>query len=375
MWGAVAVAAAWAGVVVTATREGPVVERRPPAEFVSPAEAMAPVASPEVDPLRRTGVPSGPAWTPGEVPPGDREQGRASLRLRLVSDADDRPVEMEVRLWRLGVAENATWTEGDEVRSLVRVERNGYAFDLLPRGRYRVQCLDLREDADDPPEFVLDDGVNVCVLSVANRRTFRVRVRILDETGAPRRHAILQRGPGGHSWRPDPGLPPAWATPREARTGRRATLSASVSTACSQGEPGTPADSDDGTFELDSFQQRGRRGRSDRRYVIRVGTDACTTVTIDDEVDGDSTFVWVVPRPVAVVAHVMRPDGKPLDPATAFIEVQSEAVRFGWHPPDDAWRTLPVKVTVALPGCDSLVFTWTAATADTPRVLVPKSPK
>lgn len=228
---------------------------------------------------------------------------------------------------------------------------------------------------EDPPEFVLTDGVNDCVVRVANRRTFRLRVRILDETGAPRTRAVLERGPRGQSSFYFRG-PPDWATPREAKAGRQTVAGFGGGSGCGQGRPAAPVDADaDGFFELDPFEESGHRGRSDQRYVFRVDEEAFAIVRADDSLDGDSTFVWVVPRPAAVVARVLRPDGTPLAPAAARIATRSDAVRLAWDPPADAWRSVPVRVTVTSEGFEPLSFEWTAATADTPRVLVPRSPK
>lgn len=152
MWGAVAVAAAaWAGVVVRATREETGAERPPRATGAVPAETRPATSEPPAPPdgatrdtLDRDGAPWGPEWAAGETPTDQLERGDATLRLRLVGDTDGKPVEMDVRLWRLGVAESATWTAGDEIRAWLPVFREGELAVGLPPGRYRLQCLDLR---------------------------------------------------------------------------------------------------------------------------------------------------------------------------------------------------------------------------------------
>lgn len=385
MWGAVGLAAAaWAAVVVTARWEEAGVERRVPPAVVAPVEprsaATKSAAAPPVeqrDIEDRPGVPWGPDWSAGEVPTDELDRGDATLRLRLVGDTDGEPVEMDVRLWRLGVAESATWTAGDEIRASLRVAREGEFAVGLPQGRYRLQCLDLRGDAEDPPEFILKDGVNEPVLRVANRRWVRHRLALFDETGALVTRSTREHGPGGGRSGGASKHTPSWANPRCAKTGTEIWPRSWSSYSDGIGDgPGEPVQADDGGyFDLGRHQERNVRSRSDWSYVFRADARGAVQLRADDAITADSTFVGVAPRLAALVASVRHPDGTKVDPTTASIDATSDAIRHAWDPPADAWRSVPVRVTVTCDRYETLTFDWTAATADAPRVLVPKSPK
>src|SRR5262249_18620028 len=116
----------------------------PPRTDAAPAEPV-----PEAQVFERGGVVGVPECE-GDVQADELEFGDASLRLRLVSDPGDEPVEMDVRLWRLDVPDGLSWTSGDEVRAQFRSSKSGDTFKRLPPGRYRVQCFDSRHGAEDP---------------------------------------------------------------------------------------------------------------------------------------------------------------------------------------------------------------------------------
>jgi hypothetical protein len=375
-----AIGAVWSAVEApapTAPPAGaPAIEPTPaPAPVPKAGRATEPPQEAEAPILDRPEVPWAPAWSPGEVPADQLERGDASLHFKLVGDRDAAPVAMRVRLWRLGVAESDTWTAGDEVRGTFEVHIEGYVETRLPTGRYRFQCLDRRHDSEDPPEFVLNSGKNERVIPVANRRTLRVRVRILDEVGAPRTRAILGEGGGGMRICHESERVPPWASPREAKTGPHAMWWWGSGIGCGPGRPGSAVDADaTGCFALRPVHESGIGDRQDRSYEFRID-DGGATVRIDDELSADTTFLWVVPRAAALLAHVSRPDGTPIDPAKARVDIQSEPLECPWDPPEGAWRSVPVKVHVHCEGFQSITFVWRGDAAGERHVLVPKSSK
>ena len=123
MWSAFAVAAAaWAAVVVVATRELAHLDPPQPPPTVPVAEPP-PTPHPPVTPPTDSGDVVLGYQDPrfrriaGDVPGQLLERGNASLALRLRSTPGGEPVAMSVRLWRLGVAETDAWTSGDEIRA------------------------------------------------------------------------------------------------------------------------------------------------------------------------------------------------------------------------------------------------------------------
>jgi hypothetical protein len=140
--------------------------------------------------------------------------------------------------------------------------------------------------------------------------------------------------------------------------------------------PATPVDADaDGFFDLGRHRERSAWQHAKWSFVFRSDARVDVVAAADSGIVADTTFVGAAPRLAVLVAHVTRPDGTPVDPSTARIVAKCVAVRCAWDAPADAWRSVPVRVTVTCDGFEPLAFEWTAATADTPRVLVPKSPK
>lgn len=316
----------------------------------------------------------------GDVPESEMTHGRSTLRLRLTGDVVREPVAMRVRLWRLDVPEDRLWTAGDEMRLEREVPVEGYVFPRLPPGRYRVQCLDARKDAADPPAFDVTDGVVVREERVPNRRWMRFRARLVDELGVPIVRAMRCPAGSANGHYGDEGAP-GWATPRAPRDGAPWSGYRSFGAGCSMGENTGPdvAPDADGFFDLPPCEEAPRHGY--RRWMLCFRAEGRALVGVsgfEDLTGDDSTFVGVAPTLETLVKRVVLPDGRTLDPSTAEIKAGCSAARYAWTPPADAWRTVPVRVTVDVEGCEPLKFSWTAATADVERRLValsPSSPK
>jgi hypothetical protein len=352
-----------------------------PAAAAAPAPAQSPAPEPPAEPIKVSERKPASVDPTREsvVPPEQSETGDATLRLRLRSDLDGAPVELKVRLWRLGVPETERWTAGDEIRATFVVPIGGDTVGGLPGGRYRIECLDHRDTWEDPPAFTLakDDGERV--VDVPNRPWFRVRVPLVDESGARIDRSVGRRGAsasGSSMKRTDP---PGWATPRRSKTVDAPPSSSSGVGANGHGQGeriGTPVEAtSDGFFELAPRQQE--RAGEYHRWSHWFATDDRSDVLVSvwkNSIDEDTTFVGVAAQLDVLLSHVANPDGTSLDPATAKIEFVCRAVRRDWTPPADAWRTVPVHVKIVKSGCEPLAFDWTAATADTPHALVASPP-
>jgi len=318
-----------------------------------------------------------------ELPADQFERGVTTLRLRLRSDIDGEPVEMKVRLWRLGVPEDATWTAGDEVCATLVVPTGGAAVDRLPPGRYRLECRDRRSPSHDPPEFTLEKDGGERVIEVPNRPWFRVRLLLADETGARIESSVSRRGGSASGFHTSQGnAAPGWATPRRSKSADWASFSSSGPGGLAAGDgvgerTGTPVHATpDRCFDL-GRRQEDRTGEY-HRWTHWFHTENRNDVIVSvwkDPINEDATFVGVAAPRDVLLAHVVGPDGTRLDPATAKIELLCRAVRHEWTPPADAWRTVPVHVKIVKPGCEPLEFDWTAATADAPHALVASPPK
>lgn len=283
---------------------------------------------------------------------------------------------MDIRLWRLGVAEDLNWTAGDEVRATCDVPKAGWRFERLPPGSYRVQCLDARYGVADPGMFSLTDGDHDVTLDVADRRTHRQRVSLVAQDGSPILSSASAAGGAVQALGGTPGAP-TWVSPRSSksrppfdpRMGFGVGHKYSV-------DPPTPVSVEpDGWFALDPFFDRGPGGYHRWSWKYTTEGRASVYVGCDDALSRDIAFVGVAASLDTVVAGVSYPTGHPVNPGSVTIEAHCSAIQCAWDPPADAWRTIPVHVTVQVKGYEPLVFDWTAATADQRHVLVAKSPE
>jgi hypothetical protein len=338
-----------------------------------PAEPVAMIDyDPVVEPVDECDVPSDPPT-----------YGDATLRIRLRGDSDGAPVAMTVRLWQLGVAASEHWTDGDELWTEIPVPTDGVSIAHLPPGRYRLQCLDLRNGGADPPEFSVGHGESEMVVVVAHRRTAHLRLFLVDAHGSPIRTAVCcERGGSSSSPPVSEPLPPAWVhrrSPRVPVRSRGVWFIGGV-TACGFGEPtGVRVDVGGlGSFDLGTQVERGRHGyrMRDTAYVTEAGN--VVRLHTEDTIGVDTTFIGVAARTETLVAHVVYPDGSKFDPSTGTIDARCDAMQFAWTPSADAWRNVVVHVEISRFGYEPLRFDWTAATADAEHRLVaipPESPK
>jgi hypothetical protein len=150
----------------------------------------------------------------------------------------------------------------------------------------------------------------------------------------------------------------------------------SLGVGCGLGHPGVAVDADStGAFPLPSLHESRMGEHQNGTYELRVDDDAGATVRVGDRLSADTTFLWVVPRTAALLTHVSRPDGTPVDPAKARVDATSEPLECPWDPPADAWRSTPVHVHVHCEGFQPITFVWRGDSADERHVLVPKSSK
>ncbi len=386
----VAALAAWGVVAVLATRprsaaklgEGPAHDTAVPGLVPAPPPRRAPSGDVLPDrpslPYSSDLVAFARDHIPGEVPDDARGAGGASLRLRLLDLESRTPVAMQARLWRLDVAEDKWWTAGDHVQASLSVAKTGTSVDGLPPGRYRLQCLDLRAGAADPPEFTLSDGDNVRDVAVADCRWFRVRLRLYDERGGAVRRAERQLvGGDGSSADPDlTSFPPKWTTPRRPKVAGADYLKrCTFGVACGTHDQAGTVDADaEGCFGLETRRERGEGSRSERTFTYRVDGRGDVDWTVSDDRGVDTTFVGLAVPPDVLAAGVVQPDGSP--PArVAIVEARCDAVPFAWDLPADAWRTVPIHVKASVRGYWQLAFDWTPATAGERHALVPIRPR
>jgi hypothetical protein len=310
----------------------------------------------------------------GEVPDASRGTGDCTLRLRLRDADDGAPVAMYVRLWRLGVAEDAACTAGDQIQERRTVPVDGTSIERLPAGRYRVEVPDQRRGAGDPPEFRVGAGTTEQALDVRPRRTHGLRLRVYDEKGAIVRH--LNGSITHDDWvPPGPLEPPAWTAARAPKVDppRADARQPGKPSRCFFGRRTLPPlDGGPDGFDLGELRDAGRDDAPTARVEMqRPGCNDVTAGVGGGEIAAREASLVAVAVPYeALTAHVERPDGTAVSDVAARVEfAMCTPLRCAEPPPADAWRSAVVSVRVVVPGFEDLDYEWSVETADDRHVL------
>jgi hypothetical protein len=125
-----------------------------------------------------------------------------------------------------------------------------------------------------------------------------------------------------------------------------------------------------GFFDLGTTVEPGRHSYATIAGEFELTRSSSVRVSTRSDDAGDTTYVGVVPDRAAILARLARADGAAIDPDGVKVEVSSTAVGGPWVPPSDAWRSVPVRVTVTCEDCEPLAFEWRATTADETHTLV-----
>jgi hypothetical protein len=309
---------------------------------------------------------------PGELPDDELGTGDCVLRLRLVDDDGGRPVESAVRIWRYGVAASSRYTAGDQVQRRIDVPAAGAVVTGLPPGRYRVEVDAVRRAAEDPPEFTVA-GETDEVVRVATPRSFPVRCVVVGQDGA-RLNSALHRT-GTYAWEsPQPRPAPAWSAPRRSVRPGSASRSSPDTTGGVWGADAPPERIVAGVFgfELGVIAESSRGAVYRASHLLDFDGSSTVRVWAGSQDAGRGDYVAVTVPLDVLVAHVRLGDGRSLSDAGATVTATSNAVARTPQSPPDLWRTVPVSVTVSLPGYAPLRFEWRAA--DPPRDSVTLSP-
>jgi hypothetical protein len=286
------------------------------------------------------------------------ESGECALRLRMLDESTGKPFAGNVELWRLDLPEDESWTAGDQLQAAEQVGPDGRTFTDLPAGCYRITAHGqsyLTED--DPPAFFVRGAVTDVALPVRAPRSHRVFLRVFNEAGRESRTGELRRH-GATSYGCGP-AEPGWARPRRPKA-------ASASRNRALGVGGRTRGSGDGHgdapwteagFDLERFREDSRAQRRTTKLSMVVPGHSTVLMAVSGRLTGDCTYVAVAVSMEELKRLVFLPDGRRAADAGALFEARSRAVVESPLSPD-AWRSLPVKVRVALSGYEMLTFEY-----------------
>ncbi len=122
------------------------------------------------------------------------------------------------------------------------------------------------------------------------------------------------------------------------------------------------------------FEDDDKRGRAWTRVVFRFDDDRTPVEFRHYHLPGRARTYAVLSVPLAPIREaVLLPDGRRALEAGATLRVRCEPVVVTKATPADAWRTIPLSVTVWLYGYEPLRFDYGLGMKLTPRVLEPKT--
>lgn len=351
-----------------------------------PAPSAPPAVAPAIEPPPAPVAAPGPSRDEFERPPLPEsdpsavvssnecplERGTCAVVIRLRDADGGAPVDLRFALWRVAIPADDVWSAGDREYAKATPVDGVARIEGMPEGRYRICCNEQRKDADDPPEFRVPAGSDM-ELAVHLVRSFRARLRITDLGGSAVGEASKRWGGGSISFRSN--RPPPWATKRTPH-GRLGGGLFSIGSGHSMPDRSPESvRADAGYFELPPFRESTRESSAAATCEFGVANCVPVDVRLDSDEARDTTFVGVAVPAEELIRRVLRPDGLAVDPATTLTIATCSAVANEWDAPLDAWRSVPVHVQVLVSGFRSLEFRWTYAERETPRVLVPSSPK
>jgi hypothetical protein len=292
------------------------------------------------------------------------EEGACTLRLGLFSDTSCPGIRSWVELWRLGLAETAEWTAGDQLQATARVGLGGHVFADLPPGRYRAMVYDQRATVADPPAFDVEGARTERTLFTIAPRWRRAYLRVYTETGdrVTRAAQITQVETSFHR-----NSKPDWAQPRRLKNGGSRERRGSR-------ETGTTVEDEWGVVSTDRgfeflFREAARRTRwnTDVHIDLYQRSDISVDVTGDRAADRD--YVGVAVSLELLYGLVLMPDGSCARNAGARFDARSVAVPVGAAKP---YRSIPVSVTVGLAGYEKLQFTYRVDRPPAKQLMRPK---
>ncbi|MCG3134700.1 MAG: hypothetical protein HMLKMBBP_02046 [Planctomycetes bacterium] len=290
------------------------------------------------------------------------------LRIVVVDADAGTPVRTDLRLWRLGVPEDAEFTAGDVLAGESASDAEPVFRDLVP-GTYRVQLDGQRRDAEDPPAFGVAAGEVMQAVRFAAPRSFEMSFFAFDEEGRALTEASSKSGRRRTS-EMHPGVP-TWANPRQSKSaetvgvgggGRFATSSGTVARDRARVRPS-------GAFDLGTQAESGRTSSSRHAWSFTFEGRLAAQLDVRSEDAGRGDYVAVVPLLANVPRfdeHVFLPDGRRAVEAGAKIEACVIPVLRTEGGADPLGWTAPFRVTCALDGYERLEVTVARDTATIP---------
>lgn len=298
------------------------------------------------------------------------------------------PALSRIALWRLGLPEDSEWTAGDaRIEGQLIIPPTGLRIEELPHGRYRAVVFRSGLGAEDAPEFLHDKNYTRVELPIVPQGRSELRVHLYDDLGRrlTRVERIHRYGEVAYY------LPatPDWTSPRRSKTRPEESdlpaleevpeLSVGNDDDGEFEEYGERYSSSDdvwewiedagGGFDFGGNTEPQKSQSTANGYGFRLD-DARAEGHLAADGNYERVYVGVLPdpRPYLEVIELEGPD--PALDLREHVTVTGSLIPIAANP-DAAWRDVPIKVRVEVPGYQVFEFT-NKASQMVPRVIRPK---
>ncbi|MDF1799480.1 MAG: hypothetical protein P1V81_09915 [Planctomycetota bacterium] len=300
------------------------------------------------------------------------------LELRFVDHLSGAPVAGQVQVWQLGLAEDATWTAGDQRVFEGRAEDGVVVLEDLEPGLYRAYASAARARSAMPPAFELVDAKQVHIWPVVSVAKEELWLEVLDLGGTPVAET-LEREARGWDYSSTAGDRPSWARERREKEPEGWILGMGGSVGGrgwirSTHRSWRELERDAFGLLLGPIEQDSRGiGRNHRFGLRRASGGDAEGCEVTLRPRGHREFATVLFSKQDLASALVLPVGSDGAKVLGGLVLEADTVAFGegtGRSLQDAWREVRVTVRLDEPAYEPLEASWQPGQAATPALEV-----
>ncbi len=313
------------------------------------------------DDFEETIYSDGEQWR--RVPPDPIQTGNSTLQLTFLDSVTGHRVSGFVDLWRLGVAGNESWTEGDQKQARLEAKEGKVTVNDLPEGRYRVHVYRARRGSDSAPEFLVEGDLTLVSIPVQMPRPERIRLYLVDMDGYPVQSSLGSKFEVKKIQSPEyqtGDLQPKWLSSRmptdasvnlpESRDGASMGIGAKSWTEVAHAS---------GEIDLGEILGDPRQYETSHHWKVRAGTGRPLDVWM--VAIGVGNYVAVLPDPEDILENIDLPDGVTVADLLEGIGISIVAVPVDFNKGESIagrWPRIKLTVRIRLTGFERVSVEW-----------------
>ncbi len=297
------------------------------------------------------------------VPSDPVQTGNSTLELTFLDSVTGHPVSGFVDLWRLGVAGNESWTDGDQKQARLEAKEGKVTVNDLAEGRYRTFVYRARKGSDSAPEFSVEGDLTSVQVQVEMPRPVRVRLHLVDMHGFPFQSPLDPKFEVKKSqspeYRPDE-LRPKWLSRRALRD-PSVTLPGRTGGASmgSGAKSWTEVEHASGGIDLGEVLGDPRHYFTRHRWKVRIANGKPVSVWM--VAFGVGNYVAVLPNPDDILDSIDLPDGVTAADLREEISISIFAVPVDFNKGESIaarWPQIKLRVRIRLTGFERVSVEW-----------------